>query len=97
MGVTSSRLGPPASPGSPRFAQTARLLFPHHLPPPSPLTSYLTSYLPSLVSPRSQVIAQVSHIQMDAEAPSADLEKLHWARRMALTSVDYSQVRAGGE
>lgn len=37
------------------------------------------------------VIAQVSHIQLDAEGPSADLAKLHWARRMALTSVDYSQ------
>ncbi len=33
----------------------------------------------------------MSHIQLDAEAPSADLEKLHWARRMVLTSVDYSQ------
>ncbi|KAG2449529.1 hypothetical protein HYH02_005671 [Chlamydomonas schloesseri] len=52
----------------------------------------LLTLLPTfMMSIAFMVIAQVSHIQMDAEAPSADLEKLHWARRMALTSVDYSQ------
>ncbi|GLC48375.1 hypothetical protein PLESTB_000089300 [Pleodorina starrii] len=51
----------------------------------------LTFFPTFMMSIAFMVIAQVSHIQLDAEAPSADLEKLHWARRMALTSVDYSQ------
>ncbi|KAG2491002.1 hypothetical protein HYH03_010674 [Edaphochlamys debaryana] len=52
----------------------------------------LLTLLPTfMMSVAFMTIAQISHIQLDAEAPTADLEKLHWARRMVLTSVDYSQ------
>ncbi|GIL83331.1 hypothetical protein Vretimale_11317 [Volvox reticuliferus] len=51
----------------------------------------LTFFPTFMMSVAFMVIAQVSHIQLEAEAPSPELEQLHWARRMALTSVDYSQ------
>lgn len=54
--------------------------------------AFLLSFFPFfMMSIAFMVFAQVSHIQLDAEGPSQDLKALHWARRMALTSVDYSQ------